>query len=161
MIRLMLAVLFFAPSAFALTCGEYSSGLAASVYKEGDQIKFKFMAQRGYESIPQFEGPIGGHQMPLVKYQIESLIELGSQFEISMPVSSCDLTRASEVIFACNSGGKIAGTKLSFSSLNGFRVKQSHVSGDFETQNFRLMVGDVDTFFFLMPFPLKSCAGTL
>jgi len=161
MIRILLATILFSPSIWALSCFEYSSGLSASVIRDGDQIRFRFEAGRGYDSIPQVEGPLGVYQMRLAKYQIEALKEIGSGLQISVPASACDLKRVSEGIFSCSAVGKIPGTKLSFTMFNAFRVKQSHTSGDFETQNFRLMVSAEDTFYFLMPFPAKVCSGTL
>src|SRR5688572_29243277 len=98
MIRILVLISLFSPSLWALSCLEYSSGLSAAVIREGDQIKFRFEAGRGYDSIPQVEGPLGVYQMPLAKYQIEALKEIGNGFQISVPASACDLKRASQGI---------------------------------------------------------------
>lgn len=156
-----LGFLFFAQVSGALTCFEHNSGLLAAAVRDSDQIIFRFSASRGYDSIPQMEGPVGAHQIPLLNYQIESLRQIGSSFEIRIPLAHCDFEKASEGLFACNSFGKIAGTDLSFTSLSGFRVKTSRVSGEFEKQNFQLILSKTDTFFFLMPFPAGSCTGSL
>lgn len=152
---------FISPSLYALTCFEKGAGLLAAVLRDSDQLIFSFSASRGYESIPQVQGPVSHQNMPLAKYQIESLKSLGNGFEIRIPVKNCNLERASEGIFSCSAQGNVAGTDLAFGSLYGFKSRESHVSGEFETQNFRLMVSKEDTFFFHMPFGADHCTGTL
>lgn len=161
MIRLIFILSLFSSSAFALTCIENPAGLAASVQKSGDQIKFRFVAGRGYDSIPQVEGPIGGVHLWWTKYQIESLKELGDTFEFSMPLSACDLKRASEGIFSCSGKVEIPGTKLAVLLFDGYRIKQSHASGEYETQNFKIMIDKTDIFSFLVPFPARACSGSV
>lgn len=158
---LLLSFLLSSEIALALTCFQPHAGLMAAVFKNGEKLVYRFSASRGYESIPQVEGPTGIQQMPLVKYQLESLKEIGSGFEVQIPLKDCDLSRSAEGLFSCTGQGKIAGTELSFSSLKSFKVKQTHLSGDFESLNFQMMIAKDDTFFFLMPFPLVACTGTL
>jgi hypothetical protein len=150
--------------ASSLTCSQSSSGLAASIsYQPGpvSELKFRFSAARGYESIPQIEGPVAARDMPVMQWQFKSLKELGSSFEVVFPESVCKLDRRSEGVFQCFLDVPIAGTGLTASSLTAFTALQSHVSGDFELQNFRLLIGTTDVFFFSVSFPKTSCFGKL
>jgi hypothetical protein len=146
---------------FALTCGGGQSGLSASAFRDQDQVIFRVSAGRGYESLPQVQGPLSAQDMAMARFQIESLKPLGTYFEISMPADKCDLRRSAEGIFSCSARVKIPGTNLEASSLNGYREKQSHTSGDFEVQNFRMMIGDVNVFFVNIPFARDYCSGVL
>ena len=157
----LLIFLLLPVQALALTCFDSSSGLMASINRDSEKVHFRFSAGRGYESIPQFEGPVSASDLKMIRFQTESLKEVGDGFEISIPSKDCDFRRAEEGIFACYSEGKIAGTELQFSALTGYKTKQSHASGDFETRSFRLMIGKGDRFFFAIPFPAHSCSGSL
>jgi hypothetical protein len=150
--------------ASSLSCFQPNSGVMASVSYQAAplaEIRFRFSANRGYEFIQQIEGPISARDIPMVQWQINNLKELGSGFELKFPGTVCDLKRRAEGIFQCFQDVTIANTQLKASSLTGFTVHQSHVSGDFDLQNFRMLIGTTDVFFFSVSFPKSSCVGSL
>jgi hypothetical protein len=155
--RLLILIVLISKNVWALSCINPYSGLTTTLIQTPTELQFSFRAHRGYASIPQYEGPLSQDQLSLAKYQIESLTEINTGFNISVPVSECDMKRFSEGIFSCNSVGKIPGTQLTFSLIKGYREKQMHDFGDYEIQNFKIMIKKDDTFFFHIPFPKESC----
>lgn len=156
--KFVIPILFlFSCPAPALTCVHGSAALQLSVYRTGDQLKMVFSAGRGYSSIPQIEGPVSENDLPMMRFQLETLRELGRGFQITVPVAACDLSQFEDGKLACYFEGQIEGTHLTFSSLTAFRSTQSHVSGDFEIQHFRMIIGNENRFFFVVPFPATYC----
>lgn len=128
-----------------------------SAFLKGDHIHVKITAGRGYASIPQIEGPISQNDLPLLDFQTDYLKKLGDLIEFQMPQSSCDLSRFEQGIFSCYKEAEIKGSALKVISLTAYAVKQSHVSGDFELQNFRMIIGDESLFFVGVPFAKIHC----
>lgn len=141
----------------ALTCVHPSAGLSMSVSVQQEQISVRILAGRGYDSLPQIEGPVSQNDLPVLKFQMDYLKKLGDLIEFQMPTSTCDLTRFTQGIFSCYKEVDVKNSTFKVQSLTAYAVKQSHVSGDFELQNFRMLIGDENLFFFGVPFAKIHC----
>lgn len=122
-----------------------------------EQLHVRIVAGRGYASLPQIEGPISQNDLPILEFQTNYLKKLSDLIEFQMPISSCDLTKFDQGIFSCYKEVEIKGTTFKAQSLTGYAVKQSHVSGDYELQNFRMLIGNENLFFFGVPFAKIHC----
>jgi hypothetical protein len=141
----------------ALTCVHPSAGLSMSVSVSKEQLSVRIFAGRGYGSLPQIEGPVSPNDLPVLQFQMDYLKKLGELIEFQMPTSSCDLTKFDHGIFSCYKEVDIKGSTFKVQSLTAYSVKQTHVSGDFELQNFRMLIGDENLFFFGVPFAKIHC----
>jgi hypothetical protein len=148
-------------ASFSLTCFQPNSRLLVSATALGDRLRFHMSAGRGYESIPQMEGPISAGDFAMLNLQSESLKEMGSGFDLDFPKSSCDLSKSSQGIFQCFAEVSLPGTHLKASSLTAYTTLQNHLFGPFAIQNFRLLIGDQNVFFFGLSFPADACTGSL
>ncbi len=146
---------------FAMTCFQPSSGELLSIHRDNTKLHLSYSNNHGYNSIRQFEGPVAATDIPLIQFQNENLKNLGAEFEFTLPVENCDFSKTSPGVALCSGDSPVAGTSLMVSSLSAYTVTQQHLSGNFKLQNFRMMIGQENVFFFVFSFPAQNCTGDL
>ena len=154
-------ILITSTRAFGVTCFQPQSGELISLHKSEVDLILRYTNGRGYNAIRQFEGPVSENDIPMIQMQTQGLRQLGPEFEVSIPLAGCVFSKTPHQIFRCSGESKIGGTELTLSSLAAYTVTQDHVDSVFKLQNFRMMIGQSDVFFFTLSIPSQNCTGEL
>lgn len=112
---LLVGIGSFADNKVLFGCYPSQKETRFQVLENEEEILVRFVNPRGYESMPQFDGPVSAEGISLLKWQIEGLKNIGNQIQFSWKKNNCQIEKEKQIINCDNKGNSSVSDIIPFS----------------------------------------------
>ena len=118
------------------------------VVTDGKNITVRVTNPKGYDFMPQFEGPVAPQTVPLQKMQYEDLKSLGDSFTVQWPASSCQLDHVNKVI-DCDGPASKKISDIESNLLSTTQITEKSRGQSYNKQKYRFTFTKDGNFYFV------------
>lgn len=129
------------------------------VEKKIDVVTIVVKNPKGYDQMPQFDGPTSPVTIPFQKMQFEDLKALGDEFVLEWPIARCEYNNEEMTLF-CNGVASKKSAGIESYGFNTIQITEKYKDQSYQKNRYRInFEKDGNTYFASLDFFTTTCAS--